>query len=228
MCAGSGERWDNYLSGPKWYAPIDASGTPLLYDTIAKLRALGITDLHVTTLEELTGYVKDLAQITVVPGGEEQDRLAKFFNAQPLWETDREDEFIYLYGDTFYTEACLTTVLLTHPVTPITFFGREKGSNITGKGWGELWAVRFADKTLAITAMTTVRDLYQEWRSGNKRYLHISSAGGWEWYRQIAGLPLDEHTIGDHFVEINDFTEDFDFPFDYDRWKAARAQAGLW
>jgi hypothetical protein len=33
-------------------------------------------------------------------------------------------------------------------------------------------------------------------------------------------------SVGNAFVEIDDFTDDFDFPEDYDRWTAKRQLAG--
>jgi len=39
----------------------------------------------------------------------------------------------------------------------------------------------------------------------------------------MTGIPLGRHELSGHFVEIDDFTDDFDYPVDYERWTAARA-----
>ncbi len=43
----------------------------------------------------------------------------------------------------------------------------------------------------------------------------------WEIYKQLNGVSLDQVPITQFsktFINIDDFTDDFDFPVDYDRW----------
>ena len=44
----------------------------------------------------------------------------------------------------------------------------------------------------------------------------------WEIYRASQGIDLNLHQVGGGFTEINDWTNDFDFPRDYDTWISRR------
>ena len=46
----------------------------------------------------------------------------------------------------------------------------------------------------------------------------VVSCGAWAIYRHLQGLPLRKHRCRQNFLDIDDFTEDFDVPEDYDRW----------
>ena len=56
----------------------------------------------------------------------------------------------------------------------------------------------------------------------------LKRGGGWEFYERMHGV------TGDHFVTIDDFTDEFDFPEDYERWmkryhnRVHRALVPLW
>ena len=58
--------------------------------------------------------------------------------------------------------------------------------------------------------MDAVVESYQQGRSNRCK--------GWEVYRYLHSIPLDEHRVTGNFLEINDFTEDFDFPKDLKTW----------
>jgi hypothetical protein len=46
----------------------------------------------------------------------------------------------------------------------------------------------------------------------------------WSFYYLYLGLPIDSnHTDDTLFYELDDFTEDFDYPVDYDKWMANRS-----
>lgn len=119
------------------------------------------------------------------------------------------DDYLVLFGDTYYTDQAIETIRLSIKTAkkPL-FFGRKDASKYTGKKYGELFAFycpykyRFSvlTKALMLTKMET-----------NKKNF-------WELYRELHKIPINIHEVKDDFVEINDRTEDFDFKEDLERW----------
>jgi choline kinase len=128
MCAGSGTRWGNYLGVPKQMIPVD--GEPLLKRTIRLLRKNGIKNIYVTVPK--IGEFGDIDAIEIV--GKSDTELHKFLNAKELAGS------IFLWGDTFFTEKAIKTICRNKK--PLMFFGRFTGSEITGKRYGEIFAVK--------------------------------------------------------------------------------------
>ncbi len=51
----------------------------------------------------------------------------------------------------------------------------------------------------------------------------ITYGSGWYHYRCMIGLePTDKRIFKDKIFNIDDFTDDFDYPLDYDTWMAHR------
>lgn len=51
------------------------------------------------------------------------------------------------------------------------------------------------------------------------KYMDTWKMDGWEHYRAMTGQEnLNKHTVTTNFVEIDDWTEDFDFPKDLEEW----------
>lgn len=190
MAAGSAERWGNYLGVPKQLVDID--GEPLLHRTIRQVYEWS-GEAPIVTVPEL-GFYGPLEAPQVV--GSAAVEINKFLNAFYTPET------LYLWGDVYFTDEAMRAIFTTTE-TPC-FFGRYTGSAC--KSWSELFAARLdADAILKAKALKRIRGL-------------IPRCASWELYRLVAGYPLHEHTVGRMFVDIDDRTEDFDFPHDYDRW----------
>jgi hypothetical protein len=57
--------------------------------------------------------------------------------------------------------------------------------------------------------------IYLEQKFANKEITRFIT---WEVYRLLNNINLAKHDVTNYFVEINDFTDDFDFPNDYNGW----------
>ena len=114
-----------------------------------------------------------------------------------------------MYGDVFFTEFAMIRICSFSGA--FVAFGRYDASEITGKAWGEMFAIKSMSKELIENSLDKALEHF-------KKGL-ITRVGGWELYRQASKLPLDKHLVNPkNFIEIDDFTEDFDFPQDYDNW----------
>ena len=182
MCAGNGKRWNNFLGVPKHL--IEINGDTLIGRTTRLLKENGINDYIITTSD---------------------DRYKQYGETRPQsyndCEVDRyeeieDEEICYLYGDVYYTEKALKTIIDT-PTDEILFFGSEM----------EIFGVKIKNKKLFFKHKDRVKKLYLEGK--------IDRCIGWEVYKSINDLPLNEYAITDRFVLIDDETNDIDYPYNY-------------
>lgn len=217
-CAGGGTRWDNHLGLPKHFAPID--GRPLITHTIAKLNAVGITPVivaHSSSRLDLA-YELDGAD-TVYVSADQNVSTDKYLCSRHLWSPIGRT--IQLWGDVWYSDEAIATIV-GWPGPEWRLFGRLTASETTGCGWAEpfglaFWPDHHADIVRHLDVVT------RSWQEGV-----IDRCTTWEWYRSMCGLtgadvrrssPQDD--LG-HVSSIDDWTDDFDLPSDYDRWTARR------
>jgi len=225
MCAGDGRRWNNHLDCPKWLAPVHR-GEPLLNRTVRLLfertKRRDMAEPHPNVYVTAMTGAKQLgfahptswAMLSLLlspdPKHGTGTELDRFYNGLRVW--DGADRIVYLYGDVFYTEDALDTILATQG--DFRAFGLAGPSAITGCPHGEIFAISLSDKPMALAALDATRDAF-------KRGI-LSRAIGWEWYRMVEGLA---EGIGPRFVTIDDWTADFDTPEDFKRWRERRAAA---
>jgi len=118
-----------------------------------------------------------------------------------------------LLGDVRYT---------THAVSTITgwwsewkHFARSGTSKYTGKDYAEPWGFQLSDNDLP--EFYKALEIIERICKGNFK----GRTGPWEYYYTLEGIPWNVglHDVrnvvtGPHWVEINDWTEDFDVPED--------------
>ena len=182
MCAGNGKRWGNFLGIPKHLVKI--KGETLLGRTTRLLKENGINDYIITSSDEqYKQYGKTILQSY---NDCEVDRF----------EPVEDKEICYLYGDVYYTEEALKTIIET-PTDEILFFGSEM----------EIFAVKIVNKQLFMEHKNKVKQLYLEDK--------IQRCIGWEVYKSLNNIPLDGYAITERFYLINDSTDDIDCPKNY-------------
>ncbi|WP_433242485.1 hypothetical protein [Actinomadura nitritigenes] len=214
--AGHQRKWGGYLGVPSHLAPL-ADGTPLLHRTIRQ--ALTLTgDVHLTTpdlpaYELPAGLHPDVAGVT--RHLRHEDYTSEYPSTRDLWSTTGRT--VLMLGDTYFSDEAIAAIGATDRRDYIVF-GRYEGSQITGTPYGEIFAVSWwpehhdlLDRALA--SLASVRRV-----GATKR------PEGWLLLRSIQGTPLAKHRVTRrHFVEIDDATDDWDFPADYDRHPATPA-----
>lgn len=209
IAAGEASRWNNYLGTRKHFIRID--GEPIIDRTGRLLRENDYGALAVVKPEDFNKFqgfrhiAPVVADLNPVYGDAD-----KFLSSSGFW--NKAGRTIVLYGDVFFTEEAIKTIV-EYKGKDYTLFGRASGSTITGSKWGECFAISFYPKDhKKIT--DALEKISYDWRNGR-----LKRCGGWELYREIVGIPITEpHKITTNFVEINDFTEDFDYPEDYDEF----------
>lgn len=191
MCAGKGTRWGNYMNTPKHLVKIN--GETLLGRTTRLLKENNITDYVITGSDERYKKYGEL-----IPQSCNDCEIDRF-------EEVEDSEICYLYGDVYYTEEAMKTIIKTK-IKDIMFFGSND----------EIFAVKVKNIDLFFKHKNKVKQLYLE----NK----IDRCIGWEIYRSLHEIAFKEHLIKDRYVKILDETDDIDFPMDYNRFVEKRSK----
>lgn len=203
IAAGDGSRWGNYLGVPKHLVNIE--GEILLNRTCRQFLRYS-SDVVVVGPDDR--YSVQGTKL-FIPDMSERRELDKFASSMSEW--NEHGKTILVYGDVYFTDEAVEAIM-SHG-EDWRYFCRSKASSITGKNCKEIFAISLdsADLELFKKAITKLLPL-----SG--------VTGGWTLFRELTlGDPLvspKDNRIFEYgrHVEIDDWTEDFDYPADLNNW----------
>ena len=204
LAAGEMKRWQDYLNVPKHL--IEIEGEPLLHRLIRQCRDCGITDVRVATQHE--GTLPEPATRIPVDTALKDHYSGKFLSTEVSWATDARTFLIF--GDTWLSETGFRAII-TPIADGVCFVGRRKSGSFTGCPYGEIFGVSFAPshhQRIVSAAQKSDHD------KGGRH-----SAAGWALYHHLSTELAENKSTEIIFVDIDDFSEDFDFPHDYDTWQ---------
>jgi hypothetical protein len=208
--SGSQVKWSGHLGVTSHFAPLTRhDGQPLIMRTIEQIKRHG-HEVHVTTPSH-PAYV-DLPAIRHIV---QRDKPSEYAASRELW--DPEGRTILLLGDVFFTDLAIDRIL-RYAKRQFMVFGRFGPSKITGTPYGEIFAASWYGEH--IIQMDKHLDNVHKIRAEGS----ITRPPGWMLLRAWQGTPLNRHKVlRKHFIEINDETDDIDFPIDYERHPATRS-----
>jgi hypothetical protein len=209
ICAGEGTRWGDYLGVPKHLIEVD--GERILNRLVRLINKYAVEDTKIYVV------ARDHDKRYEVPGSTYYEAdlnphnfdADKFLSSRALW--NGQGRTVVFYGDCYFTDEAVKTIM-EHEGADWLLFARFDKSDITGCPWGECFAQSFYPKDIDRHAVA----LYELVALLQKRVL--DRCGGWEHYRMMNGIDPKIHEKKGGFFEINDFTDDFDYPADFDRW----------
>ena len=202
LCNGDGTRWGNYMGLPKQLAPLNQVDESLIERTIRMCCEHGIS-LEAIYIISADDRLKKLPTNYLTP------RVGSLIT-ETLLETQRlwSGHTVVLLGDVFYSTQSLKRILGNSQELAI--YGRKGQSNYTYTPHGEIFALSFSQSKQP-TVLDHLNKAIADAQSGGRGKL-------WEFYRSTVNIPLDKHRFaGNHFVDINDWTDDFDWPSEYDQ-----------
>lgn len=220
IAAGDATRWSNYLGVPKHFIPIE--GEPIIERTV-RLLAEHPSHMETYVVGPDDNYCIKGSHLYIPKKNPDHFGLDKFMNSMELWNP--EGRTIIFYGDVYFTEDAIGWIL-EDDRRHFVLHARPFNSHITGTPWGECFALSFYH-----TDHVQIRDAMDRLiRLGAQR--KIKRLGGWELYRAMLALVPDQllglHIVSSrNFNDINDWTDDFDYPDDYDRFMKRRKEAGI-
>jgi len=215
IAAGEATRWNNYLGVSKHFIEID--GEPIIKRTVRLLLENGVDDIYVvgkTKEYEIEGSKLYVPKLT--PEYHDAD---KFLSSKDLWlrYEDGGGKTMVLYGDVYFTEYAIDKIVHCDHKDWL-LFGRALDSELT-TNCGECFAQTFYEGQVDQHERALYK-LIEYYNSGK-----LGRIGGWEHYRIMTGIPeeiIHIQRIGGQFVEINDWTDDFDLPGNYDLFTSRR------
>lgn len=209
IAAGDGERWGDYTGVPKHLVTL--AGERLIDRTARLFSEHG--EVYVVGRDER--YETPYSQLVVPRLNAANFGADKFLSSRDLWNPDGRT--IVAYGDVWFTEDAVARIT-GYDLHIWRLFARFGPSLVYGGDRGECFAQSFwpehqAEHLAALRRIVGVR------RAGVLREI-----GGWTHYRAMEGFFLVEHAQGPLLFEIDDETDDLDYPVDYERVRAAVEQ----
>lgn len=201
MCSGPGSRWANFRNSPKQLTVIN--GEILLKRTVSQ--ALKLFD-EVSVIATSTDFPSFGATLHVPQINQYED--GKLVNSEAQWP--KLGRATILYGDVYYTDNAIKKIAESKRVA--SFLLRSNASKLTGKLYGEIYAFAFDVKVKNV--ILTVADKLR-----NDRGLGRSRQAGW--------MLLAEFNKLAEQIEIDDETEDFDYPEDLLAWETGTGMTPL-
>lgn len=210
-CAGPQVKWNGHLGVSSHFAPVrvrDGSDDrePLLMRTLGQV-AKYTRDVVITCPEGDSRYC--IGGVTTYVG----NGSSEFDSTRGLWsETDRT---VLLLGDVYFSDLGIRRIM-AYAERRYRVFGRHAGSKITHTPYGEIFAHSWWPEHHGEIDGQLV-SVEQGRRQG------ILRPHGWMLLRSFQGGPLNRHIVmPSYFTEINDWTDDIDFPEDFERHPATK------
>lgn len=217
-CGGNGTRWAK--SSVETLLPPDkcrlrVNGEAIMDRTSRELAKRFGSDSLVSIVTNETSYKLDFNTISpeVVTGTD----VDKFLSSSSVWSKDGKT--VIAFGDVWMSDDCLDTVA-KEASNSVRWFGRRKASKCTGKGYGEIWAVSFgfgAAKQFEEACLSTAL----QFKLGKRR-----RAIGWDVFEVLSGKPACCPDVS--FVDVDDWTEDFDCLEDWENWNKKSCVVRRW
>jgi len=214
-CAGKQERWNKYLGVYKQMVPV--FDEPLLQRTVRQFQErVPEISIHVPIRPDMK--MPDIPGVEFFqPYANRMCEYDKVLSSRPHWSEHGRTTIVF--GDVFLTDEAADIIAGASP-SNIHWFGRSGPSKVTGCGWEELFGLTF-QLTQQQRLERVAEQIRAHCRKFPKKATRLCLRKAWILYRRLEGLrPRHPGAIGDNFTEIDDRTEDFDSPEDYEAWKA--------
>jgi len=214
LAAGDGSRWGNYRDTPKHLVKVERE--VLLHRACRQF--LKYTDsVSVIGLDERYKVDETSLYIVKSPNTNWKDG-AKIMCSKNLWSTSGRT--VLVFGDVYFTNEAVKAIM-TDKDSDFRFYLRKGPNKETGARWKEIFAIAFKSHMNHNVAQTTLLQISRG---------QMDRTAGWALYKAMIGPVFGGDMFANlHHVEINDWTEDFDFPEDLEIWeehrKAAKAAA---
>jgi len=198
FCAGGSAKWGYYLGIPKPLILLNKES--ILGRTLRLLKKQKVKDITIVATDPI---LKQQGYDFFEPQASRWF-VETLISTEKLWD----EHTVVLMGDVFYTPEALKTILSPNN-SSIKFYGRAGKSLFSHKAHGELFGISFSKNDSAL--------IHEHAQKVIKAAKSMGHGKAWQFYRSIAGFELDQKkTEEKYFVEIDDFTDDFDTPEEYD------------
>jgi len=204
LAAGNGARWNNYNGVPKHKVVVEDE---VLIERTAR-QFLKYTD-DVVIVAKDQSYKIDGCSLYIPKLNKKYKDMDKFMSSKNLWS---DTKTVLVFGDVYFTNEAVDTIMTNEK--EYCFFLRKRGSKITGKNKEEIFAISFYAKNNNLMLLT-IKDIISQ----NLPF----SAGGWLLLKNLFNMDIGwRHRNANRYINIDDWTDDFDYPEDFDNWTRNR------
>lgn len=214
LAAGDMRRWNMHTGVPKHLVTVE--GQVLLHRTVDQFARF--SDVTVVAREGRDGYEVAGASTEYVEPDARWMQADRFVSSRHLWE---DTTMIAAFGDVWFSEKCLKAIETAARSDDWAWVARIQPNRYTGCTHGEGFA--FVVQPQHHSAFWESVDLAVQLRRRVK--VRETVPRGWAVWELFEGeLPLlpKKRIPRPHYVEVHDWTDDFDSPRDYDRWVRRR------
>jgi hypothetical protein len=209
LCAGDGSRWNNYTGVPKHKVVVE--GEILVERTVRQF--LKYTDDIVVVAND-DSYSIPGTTCYIAKKDENHKIMDKFLSSQEQWS---DTKTIIVYGDVYFTDEAVELIATND--RQWCFFLRKDASQITGKAWGEIFGFSF-DASFNEEMLQNINSIVFK-----QKFSNPLSPAGWTLLGYLLKVDHGQLIFNkiNSYVEIDDWTEDFDRPIDFDTWQSLRS-----
>jgi len=217
LAAGDGTRWSNFRDNPKHL--VEVEGERLIDRTVRQylqytddVIVVGSDERYLIPRAQL--FIPDRPMEFVYPITKPRPwrEMDKFASSMHLWEEGRT---VLVYGDVYFTDQAVKTVMENKEEWKC--FCRTKPSQVTGKNCKEIFAY------------SLMPEHHREFKYAIEYLMRgKTAAGGWSLFRYLTtknenvNVNYEVMFNNNNFIEIDDWTDDFDFPNDLIEWEKRR------
>ena len=205
LAGGDSERF----GGPKHLSEI--LGEPLLKRTLRLLIELCSHEITVVTPPNLLAAYSVIENEQITYLERSGPCLQKLVQIEPLLVG--ADHYSVLLGDVFFTRQALNSII-ANDSKEVVFYCRYGPSLVSERNWGEIFGLSFSN-SLKDELIEAARMAHAFFRHGL-----VSRDAIWEVAKLYGGVPinlLQTHPKLESYFEINDHTDDVDYPEDVAR-----------
>lgn len=221
LASGSGVRWGEGQPKFKQLLECPIEKRPIICRTVERLAKsfpVAVVTPHAEIVEaliRLPKWVKE-EKLTVMDVGSP----ALMTDTLLLTVKDWKDRNLVVLGDVWFSERAFRAMETAMEADRLVFWGRRERSfltNNTGETFSFQWCAEHKERM--VEAIGVARKQWEDAGFGGYDEIGTPFGATWQLYRHLHGIPLTTHsTEAGGWEDINDFTDDFDRPNQYEFW----------
>lgn len=213
ICGGDGSRWKNYNNTEKHLVKIN--GEVLLERTIRQLKECNVKDISIIKEKGCSSYdYLGVPTLDIVRKNNVHGDIDKVLSSKQYWSESVRT--ILILGDVYFSDSAIKSIV-KYDYRDWCQFGRLGPSRFTGKKWNENFAFSFYPEHISKIYNAGIKsfDLL------SKKLIRRNTMA--QFYRVMCGKDgrdadyrgQPQQNLG-NFIVIDDITDDFDYPKDYE------------
>ena len=200
MCGGEYEKFKT----PKHLSVVN--GERIVDRTIRLLKENGIEDIVITSNNPMFDSC-GVPRLEHTNTYKQTNGKQEGYWLDAYYPFDDEQKVCYLYGDVYYSEQAIKTII-NYDNKKITLFGTSAAKNKYHNNWGEPFGFKVNDNKRFKNAIKEVKILQDK---GRVKRMPVT----WELYRYLNGTDINvQRVFEDTYICIDDETMDIDYPDD--------------